>query len=162
REIIGSVFDREVRFYPGPGFTIKENYFAEAFDVLEGPWASFEENLIRDTQGERRLVGNSSNNYWLFDNPSQVNPHFVQVASFANGTTIDGDIFEFNGADGNGDCILLGVPDRPTPVVIKNSLVLPNAAGEDSGTLFSALGNSNISIIAEHNTFFAGSQSAAV
>lgn len=161
REISNCVFDKEVRFYPPTGLLISENIFGAGFDVLDGNWAGFKNNLVRHEGTARRIASSVSNNYWLIDNSQKVNPHFLQAGTYSRDITVDGEIFDFRGANGDGDCILIGEPQEPVKVTVKNCIVLPNSASDNSGTLFSALGNNNIEIVAEHNTYFTGSQGAA-
>lgn len=162
REIINCVFDKEALYYPPTGLIISGNIFLQGFDVADGPWLEFSKNLIRHEGIERRIANSISGNYWLIDSISKVNPHFLQAGTYARDIVIDGEIFDFRGEDGNGDCILIGEPVSPVLITILNCLVLPNSGDDSSGTLFSALGNRNTSIIAEHNTLHSGSQGVAV
>jgi len=163
REVSGCIFDREVRFYPPSGMTIKNNFFNEAFDVTNAPWESFNGNFIRKThQPSTRIAASSENNYWFVDNPAVENPHFIQALSYSRDMSITRDIFELNSADEDGDCILISLPDEPVTAYMRGNIVLPNSIGSSSCTLFSALGSENTTLIAEHNTYIMGSQGAAV
>jgi len=162
RYIYGSVFDKLVRLYPGQDFDIQNNYFHDAFEVTEGKWKRFSNNFVRSQGYGTLLAGDAIDNYWYVENGATgfINSHFVQTASFNFPMVLDGNIFEYNGTDGEGDAILIGI--RPVLTTITGSIALPNLAGENSGTLFSALGESGSTVIADHNTFFAGTQAATI
>lgn len=162
RQVMGNVFDKTVYLYPPRDISIADNYFHDGFDVTEGAWSLFDGNFVRHNGWGLRVTADVSNNYWLVDNLSGENPHFIQTAYYGRDSVVDGDIFEFTGSDENGDAILIGNPGVPTTTTIKNCIVLPNGIGETSGTLFSALGDSGTSLIVEHNTYITGSQGAAV
>jgi hypothetical protein len=109
-----------------------------------------------------RSAGDTYENYWLIDNSAQTNPHFLQSSYYAYDETIKGNVFEATGPGGDGDAILVSESKYPVVVTITNNIVLANGAGDTSGNPFSALGNGNVSIIFDHNTFFTGGQSAAL
>lgn len=163
RDIRANVFDATVRLFPAKQFTIEENYFHKGIDnVTSTRWTSFNGNVVRLLGDGFRLAGDSRNNFWLFDAPNGLNPHFVQPPAQGN-ILIEGDIFEYTGTTSDGDAIFADQNlAAPQEVTMKYSIVLPNAANESSGTLFSSIGNINLSIIAEHNTYFTGSQGAVV
>lgn len=168
RILADNVFDREVWLHPARAISILGNVLLDRFsvtsDAVREGWAAFAGNFVRNpTMFELLLAGSTSGNYWYIDPPLGVdlNPHFVQALTFGE-MEIRGDIFEYGGADGNGDCVIVADPPMPALLTIQEVIVLPNAAGENSGTLFSALGGPNASILAEHNTYFTGSQGAAV
>ncbi len=163
RNIRGCAFDAPVRFYPPVDLSIEDNYFNNAFDVTSGRWRSFRNNFVRSTsQPAIRIAGDTTANYWLLDNPAVKNPHFIQALSYAGNLKIEQNIFELNGDDADGDCVLLGSPNLPSIATLRRNLVLPNTNGNSSCTLFSALGNENVSLIVENNTYIMGNQGAAV
>ena len=166
RLINGNVFDKVVRFMGSRDVTIAGNLFVQAIAIdgfIEGGWAKFHSNLIRNpTRNEIALSGPSSNNLWLTDGNLE-NVHFVQALTW-NQTDIDGDIFHFTGPDDQGDAIMpydRGLTAR-LPLKITRVIVLPNGASKSSATLFSALGGAGVTIIADHNTYFTGTQGTAV
>lgn len=162
RVVSGNVFDLEAQITNPDEFTIDGNLFYDGY-VIAGPgWASFDGNLVRlDNNGGLNIGGNSSDNYWLADG-SFTNPHFVQVIGLDQDMTIDGDIFEFTGTNADGDAILIGDPGAtPRTATIQRVIILPNAAGESSGTLFSALGSAEATLIVNHNTAFLGTGGGA-
>jgi hypothetical protein len=161
RTITNCSFDTYANFFPGV-IDFTENYFAQTPSFTTGRWLSFTGNLLRYTGSDTfgNTVGDSLGNYWLADTTSS--PHYISVGANGAAATIDSDIFELTGSDGAGDCILLGQPSTPTVVTILRCLVLSNGGGNDSGTLFSALGNENITFSAEHCTYYTGVQGAAV
>jgi hypothetical protein len=161
RAIVESVFDKAVQMYPGRGLTLAENVFGGAFEVTEGEWAAFDHNLVVLDGYSRNLPGDTSNNYWLVKN-HDYNPNFVQIGTYAQNVTIDGEIFEADGDAEEGDCVYIGEAPSAVNLTIKNCLVLPSTEGESSGSLFSAFGNSNVTLNVEHNTYMAGTQGAVV
>lgn len=157
RSISGCSFDAQPLFYPGRGITIgPNNYFPVGFGSLDYEWASLAGNLVRKTVGgsEFGVYGSTSGNFWLIDG-EVTNPHFCQLAD-SRPITMDGDIFEFTGTLGNGDCVLIPSPSSTTTYTVKNCIKLPNASGLSSGTLVSALGNTNARIVMDHNTIHGG------
>lgn len=92
--------------------------------------------------------------------PETGNPHYlINNTNFAQ--VYEGNIFEYSGADGDGDSISFINGGGGLHYVMRNNIVMPNAAQDDSCTLFSLTGPFNGNTIeAEHNTFYAGSQGA--
>ena len=87
------------------------------------------------------------------------NPHYiVNNSNFAQ--TFDSILFECTDADGQGDCFsMTGSPSGGAAYTIRNCLLLPNAYGDDAGTLTSITGGFNGSTVdVQHNTYYAGSQ----
>lgn len=156
-----NVFDNTLDFFSPLGWTVTENYFDTFFSTIAGDFVSFANNHVRMTSatGGIILYGPVSNNNFLFDEAGATNAHFIQTQSTM---TISGNVFEFTGNDGTGDCIVFGNPGSASTVTIQNNVYLPNAAGENSGTPFSALGNANLTFAFNHNTYFCGTQGAAV
>lgn len=79
--------------------------------------------------------------------------------------TMDGVVWQNTGTDSQGDCNLHQA--FGPKYVIKNNIVLPNSMGESSGTLVTLGGNAYSPpngypgpFVIEHNTAFAGAQSA--
>lgn len=163
RLLRGNVFDKPIRLFPPTDFSLEGNYFQLGYEVSRGPWRSFSGNLVRHLgiNGGLLVESNTKDNYWVVDNPQLINPHFLWAGP-PPAIDIDGDIFEFTGTNGDGDCLLVSSETQPVQISLRNSIVLPNAGGENSGTLFSALGESGVTLYAEHNTYFTGSQGAAV
>jgi hypothetical protein len=150
-------FDKVGHFSSSNDFTIRNCYFAAGFVANAGdevtPWAEFSGNLIRSTaQGPTIIQGHVTNCCVLKDEAIS-NPHFIQTSSRFD-SNITGSVFTFTGTDVSGDCVLIGSPLDASAIVIRNNVVLPNAGGDTSGTLFDALGNVNCTITAEHNTYF--------
>lgn len=169
RTIDNCVFDKHVYTYAPRQMTITNNLFYEGFSTssTDSVGSTFENNLVCMNSTYNNLVPYSSDvrgNYWLYRDAGATNPHFIEVGNTANLSPqqIRENIFEFVGNDGDGDCILLGFPAAATTIAISRNIFLPNAAGSDSGTPFSAQGNANTSFSFDHNTFFVGTQGAAV
>jgi hypothetical protein len=163
RLLRGNVFDKPIRLFPPTDFSLEGNYFQLGYEVSRGPWRSFSGNLVRHlgTNGGLLVESNTKDNYWIVDNPQIANPHFLWAGPPPT-VDIDGDIFEFTGTNGDGDCLLVSSETQPVHISLRNSIVLPNAGDENSGTLFSALGGPGVTLYVEHNTYFTGSQGAAV
>lgn len=150
-----NVFDQTLDFFSPAGWTVTENYFDSFFSTTAADFVSFANNHVRMTSALSGTVlyGPVTNNYFLFDQTGYSNPHFIQCQSTM---AVTGNIFEFAGTDGTGDCISFGSAGSASTITIEDNLVLPNSAGETSGTLLSALGNANITFSADHNTFHTG------
>lgn len=163
RLIDGNVFDKPPFLQAPRDAVITNNFFNLGWttsntDAAEG-WASFSNNLIRaiGTVDTFILNGSMLNNYFIYNDSAKTNPHFLQAPTYAaTPIVIDGVIFEFDGNDGNGDCILVGTPAGARTLTVQNCIVLPNPAGEASGTLLSALGSANTTININKNTFMMG------
>ena len=156
-----NVFDEDSQFFSPAGWTVTENYFDSFFQTTAADFVSFSGNFVRMTNALAGSVmyGPVTNNFFLYDEPTGTNVHFIQAQSTM---TISGNIFEFTGTDGVGDCITFGNPASAATLTINNNIFLPNAGGDDSGTPFSALGNANLTFSFDHNTFFSGQQGAAI
>lgn len=153
RSIIGCTFDK-VAVFVVQGWTVTNNYFNEGLSGTAGTgaWISFQDNFIcKSTQPGIIAHGDVTNCY--FYKKTVDNPHFLGTsASRAN--TFTGNIFEHGGTQANGDCMPLQNPSSAFTYTFTNNIVLPNSAGNNSGTLFSALGGANVTFNAEHNTYF--------
>lgn len=169
RTIDNCVFDKHCYTYAPRQMTITNNLFYEGFSMssTDNVGCTFENNLVCMNATYNNLSPYSSDvrgNYWLYRDAAATNPHFIEIGSTANLTPqqIRENIFEFVGNDGDGDCILLGFPAAATTISMTRNIFLPNAAGNDSGTPFSAQANINSTFSFDNNTFFCGTQGAAV
>ena len=163
RRIDACAFDKPITMFGPRGVTFTNNYLNDGFTITNtGSWAAFEGNFVRQVANESSAVFDVSDCFILKDN-STGNPHFLGC-TYQNDITIDGVVFEFSHSTGGGDCITMGEPGGTGPYLrtITHCITLPNSAGGDSGTLFSALGNAETSIVCNHNTSCAGTQGAAV
>lgn len=161
RRVNGCVFDKLVEFYTPYSLLIQNSYFEATIETTDGPWdSSFANNFIKLASGNYNIGGDVTNSYWYHTGSS--NNHYINALGFGRNQTVDGIIFEGADSSGDGDCIIVNSPASPCTLTVKNCLVLPNAGNECSGTIFSALGNSNQTISCNHNTTFSGSQGAAV
>lgn len=157
RIIKNCVFPQQVHLYTAAGFVIGEegagNYFGATLDATAGDWISAEGNFFED---QNNLIPGSLSNSYFCDPDSTDNPHNMQPLAQAS-PTYDGLIFEnaaaLNTSDA-GDCILMPSPGSVLTYTIQNSIVLPAAGGRTSGCLFSALGNANVRVSCNHNTWF--------
>lgn len=166
RRLIRNAFDKTCKFYPAEDFTIQSNYFNLSFETTNGDWADFSGNFIRQNSSypEFNAAGDVTGNYFYYDDAVESNPHYLQVLGYTRDQTIRGNIFDTSvdqpGQD--GDCILLATPASACTATITNNLIVRGEGGKSVGTLFSALGNANTSIICNHNTMYTGHQGAAV
>lgn len=155
RTISGCVFDKQVHIYTGLGMTVTDNYFADVMDSTAGAtdWVSASGNFFESQNNTP--PGGLSDSYFCEPDATD-NPHFMQPNAAAN-ATYSGLIFEapaaLNTSDA-GDCILLPSPGSTRTYTIENCIVLPTNNGRTSGCLFSALGNTNVRISCNHNTWW--------
>lgn len=166
RRVEGNTFDKRCIFNSPSNMTIKNNFITDAWGTTAGlaPWDEFSGNTIRNTStsfNDPVQNGPVTNNIIIFD-AAVTNPHLLQVGVLSSGSTylVQGNIFKFTGIDATGDCITFGTPAAPITINILQNIVLPNEAGESTGTLLSGTGptasNTNITGVVEHNTIFLG------
>lgn len=117
-------------------------------------------NLVRDTgAGGYDVFGSVTNDYWLKDGNID-NPHFFQFGDIPD-PTCDGVIFELNGGSAtNGDVCTIPSPAVARIYTYRNCLCLPNDPGGESGDFISALGNANVTVRVEHNTYCTSNQTS--
>lgn len=165
RLIDGNVFNKSPRLYAPRDLIVANNIFCKGYDTsttdAEG-WAGFENNLIvvDDTVSTIKVNGAQfKDNFILYDDAVATNPHFMQVGNYEEigASVIDGTWFEFTGTDYQGDCIAIIAAVAAYDITVQNCGVLPNADGNTSGTLLSALGSANTTLTIERNTAFLGS-----
>lgn len=145
------VFDKQVHFYTGLGFTVTDTYFADTVDSTAGNWLSCSGCLFQ--KNDNLLPGGCTNCYFLYTAATD-NPHFMQPNSTTD-CAYSNNVFEapntVNTLD-TGDCILLPSVASVTTYTISGNIVLLSEAGYSSGILFNGLGNANWRVVATHNT----------
>lgn len=163
RTFLRNSFDKLVQFFTPAGFTIDGNYFGEGFESTDGTWVSFQNNLLRLTSSHNSVIVRGATgplfNLAYYDSTTEVNPHFWQAGLYT--ATVSSLMCESGATAGGtheGDCILIDVPGSAKTLTITKTIVLPDGAGLTSGTIFSALGNVNVTIEAYRNTAVAGNQ----
>ena len=171
RTISNNVFDKHCTLYAPRNLTCTGNYFGASFvnsatDHTEG-MADFSGNFIRLDDSYYDCMPNATvvdSNYFFYNDSDATNPHLSEAAGYAaNATqTVSNNVFEFDGSDATGDCIMINDAGAAFTTTITNNLFLPNAAGECSGTPFSALGDANTTIVFNHNTCCVGTQGCVV
>lgn len=162
RKITFCVFDKQIQIFGPVDFTFEDNIVYGGVTWTDGPFASFKRNLMRKTtQGTTNISSDTQNCYWISDHALD-NPHHVQMGFYDRAMTVDGDIFEYTGTNGEGDCILVANPASARTFTVKNCIMLKNGGSDCSGTGFSLLGGANVTFVFEHNTVYAGSQGCAV
>lgn len=157
RALTFCVFDTQIQLYPPGNFTIDDNIFYIVPDFTARQWASFQRNLLRLNGNSLTAVGNTLDNYMVYDAPALSNPHFIILESSLGDLTADGWIFESNTADDQGDCILVGSPGAASRYTVRNNLIVPNHRDNtlQPGTLLTMLGNANVTSDVQHCTYFA-------
>ncbi len=166
RSVTFCVFDTRLQMYGPQGFTYEDNYFHLIPDLTDGVWASFQRNFVRttDTIDSFTPAGSIKDNYHLHDADSS-NPHFLTMSNVNQDLTIDGGIYELMGTVSAGDCNSVGLPTAPVLIRLINLIILPGTASSprnQSGTVVSALGNSNVSFLVDHCTAYVASAASGV
>lgn len=153
RSITGCSFDKQPEFFSCIGLSVTNTYFAEGISSTAGTgYVLFEDNFVRKTtQSAVTIYGTATDCYWFKE--SVDNPHFLGLADSLS-TNVTGTVFEYAGTHTNGDCILVNAGTVAVSRTISGCIVLPNGAGDTSGTLFSALGDADVTFTANHNTYF--------
>lgn len=152
-------FDKPILVYPPKNVEIEDNCLAKSFGMTNGLWTSFTRNLCCSISATERAVNSVTSCYFL-DDHTTANPHTLSVLYFTGNQTIADSVFDYSGTDANGDCILISTGTGTA--TITGNIILPNQGGNCSGTLFSALGSANATIVCNHNTCFTGTQGTAV
>lgn len=169
RRIEDCVFDKQVNLYAPRDLTVRRSYFTNGY-VTTGTdasgWAEFSNScleLTSEAYGDININGPMSDVVVAASKATAVNQHGLQAGTYAVGTlNISGLIFDGNMTDGQGDCITIGSPSSALAINVSYCIALKNAGSECTGTLISALGNSNVTLTANHNTYYTGSQGLAV
>lgn len=161
--------DLKVQFFTWGGIQTENNYFHRSIEnTVDQEWGSFKYNFVRFSPGfgEFNISGDTLDNIYFYDDPDQYNPHFISALESGEDQTIDGDIFDMNCLQEDdpqeGDCIQIGEPGDACTVTIQNVIIPKGPSNRTVGTLFTAAGNADTTIIAIHNTVHTGSQGAAV
>jgi len=169
RRVIDSVFDLQFKGYSAEDFTFQRNFFNDGLEFTSGEWALFENCFVRfsaSSPGPFNPAGSTDGCYFYYDNPTEWNPHFIQPLGFAANQTHNNNIFDMNCASvapaQEGDCYTFATPGSACVATITNNIALVGPNNKTVGTMFTMLGNANTSVIAEHNTCFAGGQGAVV
>ena len=165
RSITGCVFDKHVDLFAPRDLTLSQNFFGQGYTTSntdsEG-WTSSNLNFVQADNSFEEFVprGDVTDEFWYHSYVSKVNPHlmFVRGDNQTSEQTVRGVIFEAATSDNNGDCMLVGNKSIATTINIRQCIGLPNAGGDCSGTLLSALGDINFTISVENCTHFCGSQ----
>jgi hypothetical protein len=159
-DVRGCVFDKRLNLVfagmtiggPGPD---DWNFFRAGYiTVTSSSWTAFRNNLVEfggDQNEGLGSAGDLTDCYILADASLPANPHYL--GSRPEGPiTLDGLVFEYDGADPTGDCVMeLGVK-----LTLRRCLKLPNAAGLSSGTMVSGLVRAAGTIDVEHCTIHGG------
>lgn len=148
------VFDHYVQVFGPTDFTIDGwNIFYGGIEFTNKLWASFTNNLVRIV--DVLTVPATPTDCFIWHDTLGANPHYLAPDVASPGFIFDGIIFEYSGSDRQGDCILwpssLSVP---TTYGMRNCIISFTDDGLGQvGTLFSAIGNANLSFWVEHTTF---------
>lgn len=165
RSVKFCVFDTKVLLQNPRNFTVEDSVFYKNFDTTNFVWAAFERCVQRMESGDVITVPAGPKDWYVLYDFNQTNPHFLAPDGDAPSMTFDGVIFELAGADNQGDCILMPNASSAVTHTVQNCIVLPNDATSppgQAGTLISALGGTNCTFKAEHNTYFAAGQNSGI
>lgn len=145
------------------GWTLTNSFWTAASpnaspDFPAGAWVKFQNNYIY-TQITNAVVFPGDIKDLYMSNPSTNTPSLNQhwtTYSGARAFTFDGLLFEDDDpSDAVGDGVLADNTAGGS-IMVKNSIKLPGAGGQSSGTMFSALGGANTVMRGEHNTVHLG------
>ncbi len=173
REMVANVFDEraDTQFAPRDA-TIHSNYFADKLGILSTApslytWWYFQNNFYRiglDDSGFATLAGDSRDNLWFCDLAITTNPHGPTPGA-ATSQSMSGEIVDHAGyvtGSISGFYITGGPPSNA--YAIRNSILLPNAAGNSSFWIASMLQNAgeHYTLSVDHNTWLIRSGGAGV
>lgn len=155
RRVEYCVFDKPIDMTQVYDVQIRGNLFKGELGTVGGslgPWAAFEENLVYGTFN-RIHYGNSLNCVAI--STEAANPHFF-YAPTERDIVWDGWVAEYDGSSAIGDFLIGSSPSVVRNYTVRNTILLPNAAGASTGAFISLVGNENQRWTAEHNTYFIG------
>ncbi len=140
------------------GYDIQDNVFNDelTWNESSGAIGSFERNLIRRTLAT--VISNYADvaldSYLLLDHTS-ANPQGLTHASPNSGKvyTHDGTIFEYAGTSTEGEMIVVPTASAAWTLKVLRCITIPNSDGSQIGKLVSALGDVNVTIEFENNTY---------
>jgi hypothetical protein len=164
RELIGNVFDIKADSnFDATDFNIRSNYFADKLGICIScaqihKWASFQNNFYRVFVSNSEfiyLMGDSRDNLWFLDEPVSNNPHGPATGA-GSSQTMSGEILDHGGQiiAQVSAFFIIGGSKTPNKYAIKNSILLPNAAGNSSFWLASLLmgDGATHTVAVDHNT----------
>lgn len=181
RLLSGCVFDKQCFFNGIHHLTASGNVFQDTYTLAsQAPvGALFSGNTIwNQTWGNAAGDGSPSgqigamwywgmtldHNYYCYDRPGYINPHFLDTATGTGtgATVFSSNVFEFTGADCNGDAIMIKPAASgnaaANTLTISRNIVIPCASGGQSCVLITDFGGAsnsascNYSITMDSNT----------
>ncbi|MEI7905024.1 MAG: hypothetical protein WCI43_06385, partial [Candidatus Firestonebacteria bacterium] len=156
RKITGNGFDNMAKFWYAANTEITDNYMGGSYYTRANTYDLFTNNFIwQDNAHNSSPVNRDMSNCYVANNCTG-NPHYLGCDPSGTTIVLSGFVVEYMGTDPTGDVFMASLSASPGTYIIRNSIKLPNANGTSSGAFFSALGNANNSIIAEHNTMHLG------
>ncbi len=172
RAITGNVFTGKIYIQENRGISISDNYFLAQNESTftnsqDFSMTLFDSNFFRTYNGSNINIDTASfsDNYILCDQSGKTNPHsFISPTRNIGTSNFLRNTWEFAGTDNQGDAIQIGTATGgPNTLNIKNNLVLPSTggAGGSFGTVFTAAGNANTTLVVEHNTGYVGADQAS-
>ena len=171
REILANVFDIAVdTTFDARDFTIHSNYFGGGnFGTVNSAthtWNIFQNNFYRiptPRLGEpMTLMGDSRDNYWLWDESDSYNPHGPNLGAASN-ETLTGNIIDHAGqiALQTSAFMIMNVPLFTNGMyTLRNNIFLPNMAGNTSfwaTGLTTCCGQGGVTFNINHNTVMSNS-----
>lgn len=150
--VSGDVFDIIPSWPLVEGWSITNNYFTTSWAAQGGPWVLFDTAFFEEDQ-DASMHGSVSN-FYMSQRSTKMNPHYL-VHDQAMTVVVDGVIFEDLGAAQDGDTVQVA-GSISNPVTVQNSIKLPNASGNSSGTAFTCGCSTSSQIAINKNTYFLG------
>ncbi len=162
-QIANSVFDKAGTIGTQTRLTITNNLFLEPPMFSGNTWSSFDNNLVHGGSNTN-FLGDLTNNYFLLTNSD--NPHGPTLSSNVS-LQVTGNVFEYTGSAGNGDCLLTNTsPAEPAIFAIRHNILLPSDGDPTNaacGDIISVVGGgANLTLVVEHNTFNVGPPESGV
>jgi len=164
RTFNGCRFDKTVKFIATRGFGGSGCYFHNGWEGTTGTYhgGTLTNSFVRQTFDSLITAFNVTNSVLYWDNPAGSNPHWIATnVSAAAGTAflLNDNVVYYNGTDPAGN-IYTVAQSNDADVTVNNNLVLPNAAGSNSGALVTSSGavGAGSAITVNHNTVFCKGQ----
>lgn len=157
RSVTGNVFDTYASLYnPDEGTVVEDNIFLGGLTTVwtenEKP-SSWARNIVFHDCQNILIEADITDDIWIADDGSDTNCHGPNMMGKTfSSFTVDGVVAEFVGADTTGDFILLGTGSGT--LTVQNSILIKNSNNSSWGTLVTGLGDSDVNLIAYHNSGF--------
>jgi len=158
------VWDKKIKIITPLGLNAASCYFHNGWEGTTGTYhgGTLTNSFVRQTFDSLITAFNVTNSVLYWDNPAGSNPHWIATnVSAAAGTAflLNDNVVYYNGTDPAGN-IYTVAQSNDADVTVNNNLVLPNAAGSNSGALVTSSGavGAGSAITVNHNTVFCKGQ----